>query len=95
MPSIFISAAVREKLDVKHHVTEKEICQCLENRCGEFLIDTREDHKSDPVTLWFIAETNCRRLLKIVFIYKDGTFIIRTAYKPNTQEVELYEEKGK
>lgn len=95
MPSIIISAPVREKLDQKHGVTEKEICQCLENRCGEFLIDDREDHQTDPATLWFIAETNCRRLLKVVFIFKDGNFHIKTAYKPNGNETAIYDEKGK
>ena len=31
-------------------------------------MDTREQHRSDPPTLWFVAPTSQGRLLKIVFI---------------------------
>lgn len=95
MSSLIISTRVRKKLDLKHGVTEKEIRQCLENRCGDFLVDNREDHQTDPATLWFIAETNRRRLLKIVFVFKDGNFHIKTAYTPNENEIAIYDERGK
>jgi hypothetical protein len=95
MPSLVISAAVREKLEVKHGVREQETRQCLENRCGEFLIDDREDHRTVPPTLWFIAETNRRRRLKIVFVFKAGNIHIKTAYQPNANEIAIYDEKGK
>ena len=95
LPLIMISAAVRAKLETKHKVTEKEICQCLENRAGKFLIDDREDHRTDPATHWFIAETNCQRRLKIVFIFKTGKLHIRTAYEPNAMEISIYEKKSR
>lgn len=88
-----ISRAVREKLLNRHKVTESEIEECFENRDGEFLVDSREEHKTDPLTQWFIAETDKRRKLKVVFIfYSDsGKVVIKTCYSPSPTVVELYE----
>jgi len=42
--------------------------------------------------MWFIAETERERLLKIVFIeLDDGSYEIKTAYEPNVIEVRIYE----
>lgn len=96
MPTIFISASVREKLDVKHGgISEKELLQCFENRCGVFLVDDREDHQTDPATLWFIAQTNARRTLKVVFMVINGNVHLKTAYEANQEEIDMYEQKGK
>jgi hypothetical protein len=57
-----------------------------------FLEDTRLDHKATPPTFWFIAETDHGRLLKVVFIELDnGAYKIKTAYQPNTNEINIYE----
>lgn len=69
--SLIISPRVREKLSLKHRVTEDEIVQCFANRDGRMLRDTREEHATDPPTLWFIAETDFGRLLKVIFIQCD------------------------
>lgn len=94
-----ISDAIREKLAKKHGVTPDEIRQCFENRDGGFLEDTREQHRTDPPTQWFVAETNKRRKLKIAFIARqtrDGLRIfIRTAYPANSDEIRIYERLGK
>lgn len=94
-----ISDQIREKLAKKHGVTEKEIRQCFENRDGGFLEDTREDHKTDPPTQWFVAETNSRRKLKVVFIARQAgngiRIAIRTAYPANADEIRIYERFGK
>jgi hypothetical protein len=95
MPSFIISDAVREKLKVKHSVIEKEVLQCFENRCGVFLQDDREDHQTDPVTLWFVAQTNAQRTLKVVFMFINGSIHVKTAYEANENEVHIYEEEGK
>jgi uncharacterized DUF497 family protein len=92
---IEISGAVREKLAIKHNVTEKEIEQCFMNRAGLCIYDTREEHATDPKTRWFIAETNARRLLKVSFIPYPGRVVIKTAYEPNQVEIDLYEEIGR
>lgn len=89
-----ISVRTKDKLANKHAVTENEIEQCFLNRTGKYLYDLREQHQTDPKTRWFIAETNHGRLLKICFIPKTGGAIIRTAYEPNTNEINIYEKYG-
>ncbi len=87
-----ISKRIAEKLEKKHQVTPAEVFECFFNRTKGFLEDTRVDHKTNPPTLWFIAETDHDRLLKIVFIeLSNGTYEIKTAYTPNDNEVNIYE----
>jgi hypothetical protein len=62
---LIISPNIEKKLKEKHEVLPKEVMQCFENRVGALLQDTREDHKTDPPTEWFIAETNSGRSLKV------------------------------
>lgn len=92
--SLVLSKTILEKLASKHGVNREEVEQCFANRTGAYLQDTREDHQSDPPTLWFIADTNYGRLLKIVFIAKDGDVFIRTAYPPNEAELSIYAKYG-
>jgi len=77
---LHISSRIRQKLQEKHTVTEDEIVQCFADSTNKFLEDTREDHKTDPPTRWFIAETNYGRELKVVFVqHPDGCVVIKTA----------------
>ncbi len=92
---VVASAAVREKLRVKHGVTMDEVEECFANRCGKFLRDTRERHDSDPPTLWFVAETDYGRKIKVAFIQFRDRVVIRTAYLANEQEIRIYEKLGK
>jgi uncharacterized DUF497 family protein len=96
---IEISDSIREKLLKKHGVTPEEVSQCFANREGGFLEDTREEHRTDPPTQWFVSETDRRRKLKVVFIARqtrDGPRIfIRTAYPANADEIRIYERFGK
>ena len=89
--SLKISARVREKLKHKHCVAEEEIIQCFASRCGRYLTDTRARHATNPPILWFIAETDRGRLLKVVFVQTDGEVEIKTAYPPNETEIRIYE----
>lgn len=96
MKALTISQAVRTKLENKiPPVTEKEIAECFANKCGVNLVDDREDNRTDPATLWFIAETNKGRLLKVVYIFQDGACHIKTAYDPNEVVIDIYEKHGK
>lgn len=95
MKNLRISTGVLGKLESKHRVTRREIEQCFENKCGIYLVDDREDHKSDPSTLWFLAPTNHNRLLKVVFVFRDGNINLRTAYEPNAQEICIYDAQAK
>jgi len=88
-----ISKNIAEKLKVKHSVTIDEVHECFLNRTKGLLEDTRVDHKTNPPTLWFIAETDHGRLLKIVYIeLLNGSYEVKTAYKPNDIEVRIYEQ---
>ena len=89
------SPAILEKLEEKHQVTRREVEQCFDNRCGEFLVDDREDHQTDPATLWFVAPTNNERLLKICFMFVDGNILVKSAFAPNDTEIRIYENYGK
>jgi len=85
-----ISSKVAEKLAKKHGVTEAEIIECFANRTAGFLLDTRAEHKTEPDTRWFVAQTNRGRCLKVVFIPIDGKIRIRTAYEANPHEIRIY-----
>lgn len=95
MTNIVLSEKVRQKLMVKHLVRGSELRQCFQNRDGIFLTDEREANKTDPPSLWFIAETDNARLLKIVFVCAHGKLHIKTAYQPNQAEISIYERHAK
>ena len=84
------SSAVKQKLAEKHGVSLEEVQQCFANREGGLLEDIREDHKTDPPSQWFIAETDYGRRLKVVFILKNGEILLKTAYGPNQKEDTIY-----
>ena len=92
--AIVMSDPIREKLLNKHCVSEEEVVQCFANRAGSYLRDTREQHQSDPPTLWFIGETDRGRKLKVIFVPRDGNNYIRSAYEPNSSEFRIYEKFG-
>jgi len=89
------SPRIVEKLATKHGVTLAEVDQCFDNKCGFNLVDDREDHQTDPATLWFIAETNKGRVLKVIYVYKERKYYLKSAYEPNAAEIEIYENEGK
>jgi hypothetical protein len=95
MRTFRISPEVQAKLRDRHQVTTREISQCFENLCGTYLEDSREEHKTDPATLWFVAPTNQNRLLKVVFICIDGNIHIKSAFEPRQVVIDLYERFGK
>jgi len=45
-------------------ISLSDIEECFENRTAGLLIDDRTQHKTDPDTLWFVAETNKGRILE-------------------------------
>lgn len=89
-----ISTQVRKKMDLKHNVTPKELFECFENRTGSDLFDTRTEHITDPLTRWFLAYTNHCRLLKVVFIPRDGVMDIKSVFEPNSDEIRIYKKYG-
>jgi len=87
---IIISDAVLLKLSTKHTVTENEVRQCFENREGGLLIDNRENHKTDPPTMWFVAPTNRNRFLKIIFVVDGLDIYIKSAYEASDEIKRIY-----
>lgn len=95
MMNFIVSAGVLEKLRDKHAVSVREVEQCFENKCGMYLEDEREDNRTNPATLTFIAPTNQGRLLKVAFIFLDGNVHIKTAFDPDADDIAFYERNGK
>jgi uncharacterized DUF497 family protein len=95
MPTLIISSSIQEKLANKHGVTRREVEQCFENRTGLFVEDDREEHRTNPATLWFVSKTNCNRTLKVVFVPIDGNIHIKTAFEPSAEVIALYEALGR
>jgi len=87
-----VSPKIASKLASKAHpVSIGEVIECFATRDRTFLIDDRENNRTDPPTLWFISDTFMGRLLKVVFIMtKDGEVILKTAYNPSAEERWIY-----
>lgn len=91
MGRIVISEKIKYKLANKHNVTPQEVHECFANLCGKYLLDTREEHASNPPTRWFIAETNLGRKLKIIFVLENADIYLRSAFPPNQDEIRIYQ----
>ena len=69
-----------------------EVIECFATRDRSFLVDDRENNRTNPSTLWFISDTFMGRLLKVVFVQDpDGATILKTAYDPNADERWVYQ----
>ncbi len=93
--TVTITSRIKKKLLERHNVTEKEVTECFYNRDRTALKDVREDHQTDPPTLWIIAETNHCRPLKLLFMVKDGNTILKSAFEPNQNEIDIYDRHAK
>lgn len=89
--AIIISDLILEKLSKKHKVTKVEIEQCFNNREGGLLVDNRDDHKTNPQTLWFVAPTNKNRLLKIMYVSDGSDIFLKSAYDATSDIIRIYE----
>lgn len=94
MKNLKISDSVLAKLKAKHNVTRSEVEQCFANRKGRLLVDNRVLHKTTPPTLWFVAQTNKGRSLKILYIQRGQDVDLRSAFPPNEDENRIYSLKG-
>lgn len=96
--TIYISEKVQEKLENKHGgISPDEIDQCFANRPenAKFLKDRREQHRTDPPTLWFISETDRGIKYKIVFVLDaQNDIYLKSAFIPNAEEIRIYEKYG-
>lgn len=86
-----ISSDVKRKLHEKHSVSVREVKECFANKRAGDLEDTRADHKTNPPTRWFIAETDRGRLMKIIYMLDGGNNIhIKSAYEPEAAALRIY-----
>ena len=89
---LYLSPKIRQKLTLKTPpVSENDIYECFTNRTHSFLKDTREDHKTDPITLWFVSENDYGRRLKVCFMNDGQQVSIKSAYVPNADEERIYQ----
>ena len=94
MIPLVVSPAMREKLMRKHNIQELEVVECfLNDETGKYLEDDREDHRTDPPTLWFVGETHRGRRLKIIFVHRDGNLYLKSAYAANEAVIRIYNER--
>lgn len=92
MQNLFISEEVLTKLNGKTPpVSRKEVEHCFANRVKGLLVDSRAHNQTTPSTLWFLAPTNQGRVLKVVYIQREQTIHLRSAYDPNHDEERIYE----
>lgn len=94
MKGLTISDNVLQKLAEKHGVTPREVEQCFENCDGAHLEDLRERHLTNPITRWFVAETNHGRKLKILFINRNGRVILKSAFPADAKAIEIYNDNA-
>lgn len=90
--ALLISNRVRQKLQQPdHNVTEQEIIECFANRDGPECYDTRAEHKTNPVTRWFVSETDHGRKLKLCYmLHPSGVVEIKTAYAATQEIIRIY-----
>ena len=94
-----IPPGIRDKIARPDHggVTEAEVHECFENHDGRLCWDDRPEHLDSRglPSPWFVAETNRRRLLKIMFVRDGSDIYLKSAY-PATQRVhEIFERYSK
>ena len=94
MQNLKISANILAKITTVHAVTRTEVEQCFANRTGKLLQDNRALNKTNPPTLWFLAETNKGRTLKIVYIQNGSEVTLKSAFEPNADERRIYKRYG-
>jgi uncharacterized DUF497 family protein len=91
---LVITDQVEKKLSQKHNVKRSEVVQCFANKIGKALEDDREDHRTDPPTKWFIAETDTERELKVVYVMTKDAVFLKSAFPPNDEERRIYNKKA-
>lgn len=87
--TIRISDDVLNKI-AGRNITPKDVNQCFLNRELGLCEDTRAEHLTDPITRWFVAETDKGRTLKIMYVPgKDGVDL-KSAYDATDAIIRIY-----
>lgn len=91
MRNLIISPEIEAKLREKHQLSRADVVQTFLNRDGDFLVDTREQHLTNPATQWFIAFNDKGQRIKVAFVPDNDKLYLRTAYLANIEEIRIYE----
>ena len=90
---LIVSEKIALKLKTTHNVSIAEVYECLANLEGNPLEDTSEGNETDPLSIWFIAETDYGRVLKIViYPHLNGDYYLKTAFEAKQRHIELFNE---
>jgi len=88
---LIISNVIRDKLAHKvPPVSEEDIRHCFGNQTHEPLVDTREEHQTDPITRWIVAEAPCSRMLKVIYVPREDGVFIKSAYDATEEIQRIY-----
>ena len=88
--ALIIQPHILKKIGSDDHgnITRKDIEECFNNHCGRYCYEQHPEHlnKNGDPTPWFVAETNQRKRLKIMFAREGSDVELKSAY-PATQRV--------
>ena len=90
MKNLIISPDTEEKLIKKHGLRRIDVEQCFRNREHSYLLETRPEHKTEPLSEWFISENDRGVLIKVVCIFIEGMIHLKSAFPPNDEEISIY-----
>jgi hypothetical protein len=85
---------VKAKIKELHEVEIEEVREAFLSHiaCNErFIEETRKEHLKVHKKLWFIAETDQGRLLKVVLAEEGDSLELVTAYDPDEEDINYYE----
>lgn len=96
---VIISPDIEAKIGQDNHgcITRKEVMECFENHCGLYCYDNRREHldgNGNP-SPWFVAETNHKRALKIMFVLENGNVFLKSAYPATENVTRIYQKHAK
>jgi hypothetical protein len=92
--AIRISPDVLDKI-TKRNIRVIEIEQCFLNRTGGLCEDTRAHHLTDPITQWFVAETDKGRNIKIMYVSTANGVDLKSAYEATAEIDRIYQKYAK
>lgn len=84
-----ISDKIKQKL-ADRGISRLELEQCFLNIEGTYLEDIRAEHKTNPTTKWFVAETDKGRRLKVMFVPEKDGVDIKSAYDATDEIYRIY-----
>ncbi len=88
--NVRISPNILQKINDRK-ISRLEVEQCFQNVEFGYLEDTRAEHLTDPITRWFVAETDKGRTLKIMFVPEKDGVSLKSAYEAKPDVIRIYQ----